>query len=158
VTLLAPDSAWAAGLRDANDASVVALVRAGAVRFLLMGDAEAAEEAWLVGRAPPGALRADVLKVGHHGSRTSTAPALLARVRPRLALVSVGRGNGYGHPSALVLGRLAAAGAQVLRTDEVGSVVVRTDGRTISVEADGERWAVEHPRADAQRANPSGGR
>lgn len=142
VTLLAPDSAWAASLRDANDASIVAMVRVGAVRFLLMGDAEQAEEAWLVGRARDDALRADVLKVGHHGSRTSSGAALVARVRPRVALVSVGRGNAYGHPSASVMARLAAAGAQVLRTDELGSVVVRTDGRTITVEADGERWAV----------------
>ena len=78
---------------------MVLLVRYGAVRFLLVGDAERAEEAWLLARDSL-ALRADVLKVGHHGSSTSTTPRFLRAVRPSVALVSVGAGNTYGHPSA----------------------------------------------------------
>jgi competence protein ComEC len=139
VRFLAPDSLWMAGLADANEASVVALVRFGAVRFLLVGDAERGEEEWLLARSRD-ALRADVLKVGHHGSATSSTPAFLAAVRPRIALVSVGAGNSYGHPSTSVMGALAAAGAAVLRTDRVGSVVVRTDGTSLVVEADGDVW------------------
>src|SRR6185436_18312111 len=123
LTFLAPDSAWTANLDDPNLASVVTLVRVGDVRFLLTGDAEAAEEDWLVAHQAD-ALRADVLKVAHHGSSTSSTPSFLAAVRPRLALVSVGAGNTYGHPSLPTLAAIAASGpggergaAQVLRTD-----------------------------------------
>lgn len=139
VTALAPDSTWAAGLNDANLASTVLLVRVGHVRLLLTGDAEAPEEAWLLAHWPD-ALRADVLKVAHHGSSTSTTDAFLAAVHPRLALVSVGAHNTYGHPDSEVLERLGAAGVPVLRTDLLGTVVVRTDGTGLEVEARGERW------------------
>jgi competence protein ComEC len=143
VRFLAPDSAWTATLRDPNEASTVALVRYGAVRFLLVGDAERGEEGWLLRHAGD-ALRADVLKVGHHGSRTSTTPAFLAAVRPRVALVSAGLGNSYGHPDAEVLAALAAAGADVVRSDVVGSAVVRTDGRTLHLELNGLEWPLSH--------------
>jgi competence protein ComEC len=141
ITELAPDSTWAAGLNDANLASTVLLVRVGRVRLLLTGDAEAPEEEWLLSRAPE-ALRADVLKVAHHGSSTSTTEAFLAAVHPRLALVSVGANNSYGHPDAEVLQRLAAAGIPTLRTDVAGTIIVRTDGTRLEVEARGERWAL----------------
>ena len=141
VTFLAPDSAWTAALDDPNDASAVVSIRVGAVRFLLTGDAERGEEAWLVEHAGP-RLRADVLKVGHHGSSTSTSAPFLDAVRPRLAVISVGAANMYGHPSPATLRALAAAGAQVLRTDEMGSIVVRTDGRRLTAEAGGATWEV----------------
>ena len=120
--------------------STIARVRFGAVRFLLVGDAEAGEEQWLLDHAPD--LAAEVLKVGHHGSRTSSTPAFLDAVGARLALISVGSGNRYGHPDAGVVASLAERGAFVLRTDQLGSVVVRTDGRRLDVEAAGERWAL----------------
>ena len=142
--ILAPDSAWTAGLADANDASAVVLVQYGRIRFLLTGDAESAEEAWLV-RAAGEALRADVLKVAHHGSRTSTTQSFLDAVHPRVALISVGAGNRYGHPGARVLEDLAAAGAIVLRTDRSGSVVVRSDGRNLSIDVGGESWPLSMP-------------
>ena len=141
ITFLGPDSAWTAGLRDANEASTIALVRIGGVRMLLVGDAERGEEDWLL-RRDREALHADVLKVGHHGSATSTGDAFLAAVSPRVALVSVGAGNSYGHPSADVMHRLAAAGAEVLRTDRLSTVVVRTDGLGLEIEAGGVRWKV----------------
>jgi competence protein ComEC len=141
LTALAPDSSWAAQLDDANLASTVLLVRVGDVRILLTGDAEAQEEEWLLAHAR-GALAADVLKVAHHGSATSTGPAFLEAVHPRIALVSVGARNTYGHPDAAVMSSLAAAGAAVLRTDLLGTVIVRTDGRAIEVEARGMRWIV----------------
>ncbi|HSJ65892.1 MAG TPA: DNA internalization-related competence protein ComEC/Rec2 [Gemmatimonadaceae bacterium] len=141
VIVLAPDSLWMSTTRDANEASVVALVRYGAVRLLLTGDAERGEEAWLVTNA--GArLRADILKVGHHGSRTSSTPAFIDAVRPRLALVSVGNGNTYGHPHVETLRGIAARGATVLRTDREGTIVVRTDGRRIDVLTGGDWWRV----------------
>lgn len=145
LTALAPDSAWAAGLDDANLASTVLLVRVGQVRMLLTGDAEGPEEDWLLAHAR-GSLAADVLKVAHHGSATSTTPDFLAAVRPRLALVSVGAHNAYGHPDPEVLMSLHAAGAQFLRTDLAGTVVVHTDGRRLEVEARDSRWTIpEHP-------------
>jgi competence protein ComEC len=141
ITALAPDSAWAAGLADANLASAVVMVRIGAVRVLLTGDAEGPEEEWLL-RHSRAALAADVLKVAHHGSSTSTTPDFLAAVRPRVALVSVGAGNSYGHPSASVMEALRRSGAEVLRTDRLGTVIVRTDGTVLDVEARGLRWRV----------------
>lgn len=142
VTFLAPDSAWAEALRDPNDASTVARVRVGRVAFLLTGDAEEQEERWLLAHQSS-LLRADVLKVAHHGSRTSSTAEFLAAVRPRVALVSVGAGNMYRHPSPDVMRSLAAHGAVALRTDLHGTIVVRTDGERLEVEAAGERWSVK---------------
>ncbi len=141
LTALAPDSTWAAHLRDANLASTVLLARVGAVRILLTGDAEGPEEDWLLAHARA-SLAADVLKVAHHGSATSTTPPFLAAVRPRLALVSVGAHNTYGHPDPEVLDALRNAGAAVLRTDRAGTVIVRTDGHALEVEARGVRWTL----------------
>jgi competence protein ComEC len=139
LTALAPDSAWAANLADANLASAVVSVRVGGVRMLFTGDAEGPEEDWLLAHAPQ-TLGADILKVGHHGSATSTTAPFLAAVHPRLALVSVGAHNSYGHPDREVMAALAASHAQVLRTDLAGTVVVRTDGTGVEVEARGRRW------------------
>jgi competence protein ComEC len=139
VSFLAPDSAWTVGLKDPNLASTIALVRYGMVRFLLVGDAERAEEDWLLARDRNG-LRADVLKVGHHGSSTSSSDEFLAAVHPAIALISVGAGNMYGHPSGDVIRALGRVGAEVLRTDESGTIIVRTDGVHIGVEARGQKW------------------
>jgi competence protein ComEC len=141
VEFLAPDSAWTASLADPNLASTIALVRFGAARFLLVGDAEAPEEAWLLDHART-ELHADVLKVGHHGSSTSSGDEFLAAVHPSAAIISVGADNSYGHPSADVLAALARVGARVVRTDQLGTIVVRTDGRTITMEAEGQRWDI----------------
>ena len=141
VTFLAPDSAWAATLDDPNDASTVARIRIGTVTMLLTGDAEAGEEKWLLANQRA-LLDVDVLKVGHHGSSTSSTSAFLREVTPRVALVSVGSGNMYAHPSRDVMRSLAAHGAVALRTDLLGSIVVRTDGSRLELEARGERWVV----------------
>ena len=141
---LAPDSAWTVALDDPNAASTVVRARYGAVRILLTGDAEAQEEGWLLA-ANPDAVRAEVLKVGHHGSRTSSTEGFVDAVAPRLALVSVGSANTYGHPSPDVMRRLAAAGATVLRTDQLGTVVLRTDGTHLEVTAAGHRWRAAEP-------------
>jgi competence protein ComEC len=143
LTFLAPDSAWTVGLKDPNLASTIAIARFGLVRFLLVGDAERAEEDWLLAQHRD-ELRADVLKVGHHGSSTSTSDAFLAAVHPDVAIISVGVGNKYGHPSVDVLRALSQFGAQVLRTDEAGTVIVRTDGAHIEIEAGGDKWQVTH--------------
>ena len=139
VSFLAPDSAWTVGLKDPNLASTIAVVRYGVVRFLLVGDAERAEEDWLLAHHHD-ELRAQVLKVGHHGSSTSSSDAFLDAVRPGLALISVGAGNMYGHPSNDVLHALSRVGAEILRTDEAGTIIVSTDGVHIDVETKGDKW------------------
>jgi len=143
VSFLAPDSAWTVGLKDPNLASTIALVRYGRLRFLLVGDAERAEEDWLLARYRS-ELRAQVLKVGHHGSSTSSSDAFLGAVHPDVAVISVGAGNMYGHPSNDVLHALSRVGAEVLRTDEAGTVIVRTDGVHIEIEAKGDKWELAH--------------
>jgi competence protein ComEC len=141
VRFLAPDSAWTAALSDPNEASTIALVEYGTTRFLLVGDAEAAEEAWLVDHARPD-IRADVLKVGHHGSSTSSTDHFLDAVNPALAVISVGADNIYGHPSADVLAALDRLGVRTVRTDLAGTIVVTSDGTHLSMEASGERWDI----------------
>jgi competence protein ComEC len=148
--LLAPDSAWTASLADPNLASVVVQVRYGEITMLFMGDAEEPEEAWLLDRDST-VLRADVLKVAHHGSKTSSSEAFLAAVEPRLALVSVGAGNSYGLPTPAIMRRLAASGAQVLRTDRLGTIVARTDGHRVFVDAAGDTWELP-PRSPPRSA------
>ncbi len=139
IQVLAPDSAWMASRDDPNEASVVLRVSYGEFRALYMGDAEHGEEGWLVARYGH-KLRADVLKVGHHGSATSSTAEFLDRVRPRIALVSVGQGNTYGHPSSSVLQALNERGAHLLRTDDDGTIVVSTDGHSMVVQANGSTW------------------
>jgi competence protein ComEC len=117
-----------------NDNSFVLRVTYGARSVLLVGDAEREEEDGLLARSRA-SLRADVLKVGHHGSATSSSPGFLAAVGPQEAVVSVGRRNRFGHPHPLTLGALASCGARVWRTDRDGAVTVTTDGRTLEVEA-----------------------
>ncbi|MES3034028.1 MAG: DNA internalization-related competence protein ComEC/Rec2 [Gemmatimonadota bacterium] len=152
---LAPDSGWTATLRDANLASTVVRVEFGRTAMLLTGDAELAEESWLLGNVPPEWLRADVLKVGHHGSRTSSGPAFLDAVQPALALVSVGRGNSYGHPSPDVLQALALRQITVVRTDLAGTIVVRSDGHAITVSTAARQWLLPSPDSATGSALPS---
>jgi competence protein ComEC len=130
---------------DVNNNSVVALLTYGRTRMLLMGDAEAEAEAAVAGKV--GAV--DVLKVAHHGSRFGTTEALLKECRPKLAVVSVGASNTFGHPSPKTIRRLKAAGARVFRTDRCGAVTVTTDGRRVVVTTFRElsQLAVSSPRA-----------
>ena len=107
---------------DPNNNSLVLRVVIRGVTILLLGDAETEEQHDLLALGP-GALRCDVLKVAHHGSPYQE-PALLDEVDPAVALVSVGAGNPYGHPSPAVLDRLARGGARVLRTDRDGDLAV----------------------------------
>jgi beta-lactamase superfamily II metal-dependent hydrolase len=106
-----------------------------------MGDAERDEEAWLMNHASSD-LRADVLKVGHHGSSTSSTDAFLAAVEPSFAVISVGADNLYGHPSADVLASLSRVGARIVRTDQAGTIVVHSDGIRLTYEAKGETWDI----------------
>jgi competence protein ComEC len=117
--------------RVRNDDSVVLDVRLGDVSVLLPGDVGADVERRLASVVRPARVR--VLKVAHHGSRTSTSPELVTALRPDLAIVSCGRDNRYGHPVPEVLDRLHAVGATVYRTDVHGAITIDTDGQTIAV-------------------------
>jgi competence protein ComEC len=132
--VLGPPEPLLSGTRsDPNANSVVLRLEYGAASVLFAGDAEAETEDKLLAAGAP--LRADVLKVAHHGSRYATGAGLLAKVAPAVAVVSVGAGNSYGHPAPETLDRLTATGARVLRTDLAGTVLLRTDGTTIEVSA-----------------------
>ncbi|MEU7619428.1 ComEC/Rec2 family competence protein [Micromonospora rifamycinica] len=115
---------------DPNNNSLVLRATVAGVRIVLPGDAETEEQRALLEQVPPEALRAEVLKVAHHGSAYQD-PAFLDAVRPAVALVPVGVDNDYGHPSPVILGRLARSGTRVLRTDTDGdvAVVLRAGGR-----------------------------
>ncbi len=117
-----------------NDAGVSLRVRVGAsFTWVTTGDASMAREMAMLRRWPDDSLRADVLSVGHHGSRTSAAPAWVRAVSPALALISTGRNNWFGHPHPMTMATLAEAGVRVRRTDRDGTVCVRV-GR------EGEWW------------------
>jgi len=120
---LHPDARFLDGAPEANDASVVVRLRYAEHVALLMGDAHAAVERALAEREGE-RLRATILKVGHHGSRTSTSSDLLAAAQPALALISAGRRNRFGHPHGVVVDRLERSGARILRTDRDGDIVV----------------------------------
>jgi competence protein ComEC len=125
----------AAGTGGRNDAARVLRIDFGLVSVLLAADVEGPGERALLGSGVP--LGATALKVAHHGSRTSSSPALLAAIRPAVAVISVGTRNVYGHPDPAVLARLTTAGADVYRTDRDGAILLVTDGRTLTV----TRWA-----------------
>lgn len=111
-----------------NDDSLVMSVSCGQTSVLLEGDAEKEAERRFAGEQP----RADLLKVAHHGSMTSTTPELLAAVHPRFAIISVGARNVYGHPRLEVLRRLAESRIATYRTDLDGAVIFYLDGKTVS--------------------------
>lgn len=116
-----------------NDDSLIIKLNIGRRSLLLPGDAEKAVESALVAESGATALQSDVLKVGHHGSKNSTTPEFLAAVAPRLAVISSGAENPYGHPSAQLLQRLDQAGVPYLRTDTNGAIHILTDGSSMQV-------------------------
>jgi beta-lactamase superfamily II metal-dependent hydrolase len=79
-------------------------------------------------------LKADVLKVGHHGSKYSSSSTFLSTVKPKYAVISVGKDNPYGHPSPLTLSKLKSIGAEILKTDEQGTITITSDGHTIKID------------------------
>lgn len=120
------------GALSENNASLVLRVRYGARVFLLTGDIEREAESALV--AAGDALRSDVVKVAHHGSRTSSSESFIAATHPAVAVISVGLTSPFGHPDANVVARWRASGAQVLQTGQRGTVTISTDGRDLRVE------------------------
>ncbi len=121
------------GYDDLNDTSAVVLFRYGSQRFLFTGDMETKAEKDLLEEYGAGELGAQVLKLGHHGSSTSTSAAFLDRVDPEIAVACVGAGNSYGHPHQETVDLLANRGVRFLRTDLNGTVVLSTDGSNLDV-------------------------
>jgi competence protein ComEC len=116
-----------------NNDSLVLRLHFGKRTLLLPGDAEKGAERAILGENNEAELQADVLKVGHHGSKNSTMPDFLAAVRPRVAIISAGEGNPYGHPSPELVKRLEDAGVRILRTDRDGAIHVLTDGDRVEI-------------------------
>ncbi len=129
VTVLGPVKAY----DDTNNTSLVLRIDFGETSFLFTGDMERDAEADLIEYWGEDALRADVLKVGHHGSDTSTSYPFLRAVLPEIAVISVGADNSYGHPDEDALSRLADADTAVYRTDKLGDVTVVSDGERLTV-------------------------
>lgn len=125
VTILAPNGTE---YEDANDYSIVVKVIFGNISFLLTGDAEAVSESEMLSKGLD--LSATVLKVGHHGSKSSTGQSFLDKVNPKYAVISVGK-NSYGHPTQDTMNRLKAKGIPVYRTDENGTVVATSNGNEV---------------------------
>lgn len=135
VLVLGPGPVGETGLEGgpltANQTSLVVRVSLAGFRYVNSGDATAVEEAHILQSWPRDSLRADLLKVGHHGSRTSTSPEWLSAVRPTVAVISAGRANRYGHPHPVVVARLDSANVPVVwRTDRRGTlcIEIRRDG------------------------------
>ncbi len=116
-----------------NNDSLVVRLRYGERSLLLPGDAEKEVEYAMMSENDVGMLHADVLKIGHHGSKNSSMPEFLAALGARVGIISAGEQNPYGHPSPVLLERLKESGMRVLRTDRDGAVRVLTDGKEIRV-------------------------
>lgn len=116
---------------DLNNSSVMIMLTYGDKKFLFTGDAEEEEE-----RTVTADVKCDVLKVGHHGSSTSTSSAFLAAASPEYAVISCGMGNSYGHPHTETIDKLKKAGINIYRTDLQGNIVMTCDGKNITVNAE----------------------
>jgi competence protein ComEC len=130
VEVLAPAIDYVPGSGASNNDSLVLHVAYGRTSVLLEGDAEAASEGQMLSEE----LRSDLLKVGHHGSKTSTTPRFLAAVSPRYAVISVAHHNPYGHPKMEILDRLQGGGIRTFRTDALGATSFYLDGSSVSAQ------------------------
>ena len=130
VRILAP---YETNYYDVNDTSLILRVKFGQNALLFTGDAGEAAELVALKALPNKLFHADVLKVGHHGSDTSTGKKFLSTVKPSVAVISVGRDNPYGLPDEAVLSRLEALGTRILRTDTDGTVLITLDGSSVTV-------------------------
>lgn len=121
---------------EINDYSIVIRVKFGNTSILLTGDAENLAERLMLKQLPGSYFRANVLKIGHHGASTSTLEKFLATVDPEIAVISVGEGNDYGHPTKTTLTKLENAGIMIYRTDLNSTVKITMDGSKVAVAAE----------------------
>jgi competence protein ComEC len=137
-----------------NDDSLVLRLQFGSRTFLLPGDAEKQTEGQILAENDAEKLHADVLKVGHHGSKNSTLPEFLEEVRPQFGIISAGEDNPYGHPSPELLERLEASGVRILRTDRDGAVHILTDGKALQISCYIQCEAASQPARSAESQIP----
>ena len=126
IDILFPDrdvSSW-----DTNDGSIVAKLTYGNTSVMLTGDAPMKTEQIILKENSAAELNSTILKVGHHGSRASTSPQFVKAVSPDYALISVGKDNKYGHPHKETLDTLTSFGTKILRTDLLGTIIMKSDG------------------------------
>ena len=114
-----------------NDSSIVTRIDYGDTSFIITGDAEDWSEYMMIDAGVN--LKADVLRVAHHGSNTASTLEFLQAVQPAYAVISVGKDNGYGHPHQEVLTGLQEVGSTILRTDEIGTIVFQSNGDTLTI-------------------------
>ena len=119
--------------KDLNDYSAVLKLNYGATSFIFTGDAEALSEQEILAKYKAKDLQAQVLKLGHHGSSTSSSETFLKAVKPDVAIISCGKDNDYGHPHQETMDLLTKLGIATYRTDELGTIVVTSDGEQIAV-------------------------
>lgn len=117
---------------ELNNSSIVAKLTYGDTSFMFTGDAESDEEWEILGTYRTEALDSDVLKVGHHGSSTSTSKAFFRAVSPSIAVISCGQANDYGHPHSETLDLLEKEGTEYYRTDRDSTVIIASDGSTVT--------------------------
>ncbi len=117
---------------DKNNNSAIVKITLGEKSFLFMGDAESQAEEELLKNVQD--ISCDVLKVGHHGSSTSSGKRFLEAAMPKYAVISCGKDNSYGHPHRETIESLQKNGSEVFRTDELGTIIIKTDGKDIAVE------------------------
>lgn len=132
---------------DVNDYSIVNKLKYKDISLLFTGDAEKQAEDELLSSAID--ISADILKVGHHGSNSSSTDEFLDRVNPRYAVISCGAGNTYGHPHREVVDRLNKRNIKILRTDEIGTIILDSDGKT----ADINKENITDSKVDKNNAN-----
>ena len=137
ITVLHPPETEKAVDHDLNNYSIVLRISYGEIDFLLTGDAEVKAERMIL--ASNMAVESEFLKVGHHGSVTATTLTFLKSVAPSFGVISCGRNNKYDHPHHSTLEHLTDAKVAILRTDDVGTIVVRTDGKKVSINLKGQR-------------------
>jgi competence protein ComEC len=128
--VLAPPAGYVPGSAASNDDSLVLHIAIGKTSALLEGDAQAASEQQMLGEG----LHSDLLKVGHHGSKTSTIPPFLAAVAPTFAVISVAHHNPYGHPKMEVLNRLQDGQIRTFRTDALGATSFYLNGTSVTAQ------------------------
>jgi competence protein ComEC len=133
IDVLWPPPNLSFGASGSNRSSVVSKFNFGSKSFLLMADAETREESEIAAFAGAG-VKADILKVGHHGSKNASGENFLAAVRPDYAVISVGENNRYGHPHPDAVSRLEKIGSRIFRTDVLGDIKILTDGFILKVE------------------------
>ncbi len=134
LTILFPDSD--VSKLKSNDGSIVMRLTYGETEVMLTGDAPTSVEKHILSldnSDPQFGLQSDILKIGHHGSKTSTSKEFVTAVKPAYAVISSGKGNKYGHPTPETLATLGTFPLQVLRTDELGTIIMKSDGKSFAL-------------------------